>query len=72
MKMGKYNLSQLTKTLDKLFSAGFKDEKSILALKLEDLEKIQDFGMVDVNIIINLKKAIKTKQLIKFLSEGEV
>lgn len=70
--MGKYNLSQLTKTLDKLFSAGFKDEKGILALKLEDLEKIQDFGMVDVNIIINLKKAIKTKQLIKFLSEGEV
>ena len=54
--MGKYNLSQLTKTLDKLFSAGFKDEKSILALKLEDLEKIQDFGMVDVNIIINLEK----------------
>ena len=53
--MGKYNLSQLTKTLDKLFSAGFKDEKGILALKLEDLEKIQDFGMVDVNIIINLK-----------------
>jgi len=70
--MGKYNLSQLTKTLDKLFSAGFKDEKSILSLKLEDLEKIQDFGMIDVNIIINLKKAIKTKQLIKFLSEGEV
>jgi len=70
--MGKYNLSQLTKTLDKLFSARFKDEKSILSLKLEDLEKIQDFGMIDVNIIINLKKAIKTKQLIKFLSEGEV
>ena len=70
--MSKYTLPQLTKTFDKLFSAGFKDEKSILSLKLEDLEKIQDFSMVDVNIIINLKKAIKTKQMLKFLSEGEV
>jgi len=70
--MTKYTLAQLTKCLEKLFAAGFKDEKSITALKLEDLEKVQDFNMVDVNIIINLKKAIKTRQLMKFLSEGEV
>ena len=37
---GKYNLSQITKTLDKLFTAGFVDEKSILSIQLDDLEKI--------------------------------
>ena len=32
-------LNQITKTLDKLFSAGFNTEKKILAMQLEDLEK---------------------------------
>ena len=64
----KYNLNQITKTLDKLFKAGFNDEKSILAIKLDDLEKIQDVTSVEITIIIELKKAIKTKRIIAFLS----
>ena len=64
----KYNLNQITKTLDKLFKAGFIDEKSILAIKLDDLEKIQDVTSVEITIIIELKKAIKNKKIIAFLS----
>lgn len=64
----KYNLNQITKTLDKLFKTGFNDEKSILAIKLDDLEKIQDVTSVEITIIIELKRAIKNKKIIAFLS----
>ena len=64
----KYNLNQITKTLDKLFKARFVDEKSILAIKLDDLEKIQDVTSVEITIIIELKRAIKNKKIIAFLS----
>ena len=64
----KYNLNQITKTLDKLFKAGFVDGKSILAIKLDDLEKIQDVTSVEITIIIDLKRAIKNKKIIAFLS----
>lgn len=69
--MAKYNLLQMTKALEKLFNAGYKDEKSILSLQLEDLEKLQDISVIELSIIINLKKAIKSKQIIKFLSGDE-
>lgn len=65
---GKYNLSQITKTLDKLFTAGFVDEKSILSIQLDDLEKIQDVSSIEITIIIDLKRAIKNKKIIAFLS----
>lgn len=66
--MVKYNFNQVTKLLEKIFKAGFTDEKSILAIQLEDLEKIPDISSSDITIIIELKKAIKTKRIIAFLS----
>lgn len=68
---GKYNLSQITKTLDKLFTAGFVDEKGILSIQLDDLEKIQDISSIEITIIIDLKRAIKNKKIIAFLSCSE-
>lgn len=67
----KYNLSQITKTLDNLFNAGFNTEKSILAIKLEDLVKIKDITSTEITIIIDLKKAIRNKKMIAFLSREE-
>lgn len=67
----KYNFSQITKLLEKIFKAGFIDEKSILAIQLDDLEMIQDITSADISIIIGLKKAIKSKQIIAFLSCNE-
>ncbi len=58
--MVKYNFNQVTKLLEKIFKAGFNDEKSILAIQLDDLEKITDISSSDITIIIELKKAIKT------------
>lgn len=64
----KYNFSQITKTLEKLFEAGFNTDKKILALKLEDLTKIQNLQNNETMIIIEFKNAIKNKKILEFLS----
>lgn len=64
----KYNLSQITKTLEKIFEAGFNTDKKILALKLEDLTKIPNLQNNETMIIIEFKNAVKNKQIIAFLS----
>lgn len=69
--MNKYNLSQITKVLEKIFKAGFKTEKDILNIKLDDLTKIQDVNDNEIIILLDLKKAIKNRQIIAFLSNSE-
>lgn len=69
--MSKYNINQISKTLEKLFQVDFKTEKSILNIKLEDLQKIRDLTTIDMNIIIDFKKAIKDRKIVAFLS-GEL
>lgn len=64
----KYNLSQITKTLEKLFEVGFNTDKKILALKLEDLTKISNLQNNETMIIIEFKNAVKNKKIIEFLS----
>lgn len=64
----KYNLNQITKLLEKLFEAGFNTEKKILMMKMEDLLKIKNLESKDSLLIIELKKAIKDKEIIAFLS----
>ena len=61
-----YNLTNITKLLEKLFKAGFNTEKSILMISLEDLAKLNDITSLEVTIILDLKKAIKTKKIIDF------
>lgn len=63
-----YSYNQITKALDKLFRAGFVEEKNILNMKLEDLLKMPDLTTIEVGIIIEFKKAIKEKNVVKFLS----
>ena len=64
----KYNLGQITKTLEKLFGAGFNTDKKILAMKLEDLEKLNNLTSSEMMIIIDFKRAIRNRQIISFLS----
>ena len=64
----KYNLSQITKTLEKLFEAGFNTDKKILAMKMEDLAKLPNLTSNETLIIIEFKTAIKNRDLIAFLS----
>lgn len=42
--MNKYNLSNITKVLEKIFKAGFTTEKDILNIGLEDLTKLPDIN----------------------------
>jgi hypothetical protein len=67
----KYNFNQISKTLEKLFSAGFNTEKKILSMKLEDLGKIKNLTSFEMLIIISFKEAIKNKKIIAFLSGYE-
>ena len=69
--MNKYNLSQITKVLEKIFKAGFKTEKDILNIKLDDLTRIQDINGNEKIILLDLKKAIKNRQIIAFLSNSD-
>ena len=69
--MNKYNLSQITKVLEKIFKAGFKTEKDILNIKLDDLTRIQDINGNKIIILLDLKKAIKNRQIIAFLSNSD-
>lgn len=69
--MNKYNLSQITKILEKIFKAGFKTETDILNIKLDDLTRIQDINGNEIIILLDLKKAIKNRQIIAFLSNSD-
>ena len=64
----KNSLMQITRTLEKLFKAGFNTEKKVLAIKLEDLQKIENLQSNETMIIIEFKKAVKEKNIVSFLS----
>jgi len=69
--MNKYNYLQISKLLEKLFKAGFNEEKTILNIQLEDLVKISDISNNEIAILLELKKAIRNKKIIAFLSGKE-
>lgn len=63
----KINLQAKTKVLEKIFKAGFCDEKKILSIKLGDTLRIPDCSVQDISIIIEFQNAIKTKKYLPFL-----
>ena len=67
----KYNLNLITKTLEKLFKAGFNTDKKILAMQMSDLKKIPTLSSNEIMIIIEFKEAIKNKKIIAFLSGNQ-
>ena len=64
----KYNFNQITKTLEKMFEAGFNTERKILNMKLEDLTKVPTLQASETMILIEIKQAIRNKTLLSFLS----
>lgn len=67
----KNNFNQKMKTIEKLFNAGFNTDKKIMCLKLEDLNKIANLQANETATIIEFKNAVKSKQIINFLSGGK-
>lgn len=63
-----YKFINVIKVLEKLFDNGFDTEEKIKKMEFEDLDKIPNLQSYEAKIILDLKKAIKNRNLIAFLS----
>ncbi len=58
------------KVLNKIFEAGFTDEKAISAMTMDDILSMQGITVADITIINDLQKSIKANKVISFLGGG--
>lgn len=58
------------KVLNKIFEAGFTDEKTISAMTMDDILSMQGITVADITIINDLQKSIKANKVISFLRGG--
>ena len=58
----------VTKVLNKLFESGYCNEKDIINLKIDDLIIIGCFSMMEIEVIVKLKEAVKNNKIISFMS----
>lgn len=59
------------KVLNKVFNAGFTEEKAIAAMTMDNILSIQGITISEIGIINELQKSIKANKVITFLG-GEV
>ena len=58
------------KVLNKVLDAGFTDEKTIAAMTIDDILKMQGVTVAAIGIINELQKSIKANKVISFLGGG--
>ncbi|MCB6414108.1 hypothetical protein LI221_03345 [Faecalimonas umbilicata] len=58
------------KVLNKVFEAGFTDEKTISAMTMDDILSMQGITVADIGLINDLQKSIKANKVISFLGGG--
>ena len=58
------------KVLNKIFEAGFADEKAISAMTMDDILSMQGITVADIGLINDLQKSIKANKVISFLGGG--
>ena len=58
------------KVLNKVFEAGFTDEKEIFAMTMDDILSMQGITVADIGLINDLQKSIKANKVISFLGGG--
>ena len=58
------------KVLNKVLDAGFTDEKTIAAMTIDDILKMQGVTVADIGIINELQKSIKANKVVAFLGGG--
>lgn len=58
------------KVLNKVFEAGFTNEKAIAAMTMDDILSMQGITVADISIINDLQKSIKGNKVISFLGGG--
>lgn len=59
------------KVLNKVFEAGFTDEKAIASMTMDDILSMQGgITVADITMINDLQKSIKSNKVISFLGGG--
>ena len=58
------------KVLNKIFEAGFTEEKAIAAMTMDDILSMQGITVADITLINELQKSIKGNKVISFLGDG--
>ncbi len=58
------------KVLNKVFEAGFTDEKAISTMTMDDILSMQGITVGDIGLINDLQKSIKANKVISFLGGG--
>ena len=57
------------KVINKVFDAGFTEEKAIAAMTMDDILSMQGITVADIALINALQKSIKANKVISFLAE---
>lgn len=60
--------SKVIKVLNKLFEAGYTNEKDIAAMTMDEMLSLSGISMLDMVTINDLQKSIKANKVISFLS----
>ena len=58
------------RVLNKVFEAGFTDEKAIAAMTMDDILSMQGISVAEITLINELQKSIKGNKVISFLGSG--
>ncbi len=58
------------KVLNKIFEAGYIEEKAIVAMTMDDILSMQGITIADITLINELQKSIKGNKVISFLGGG--
>lgn len=63
--------NKIIRSITKLMEAGFTNEKSILAMTMEDILKLPNITVAEIGLINGLQKAIKNNRVISYLGGEE-
>lgn len=61
---------KVIKVLNKVFEAGFTEEKAIAAMTMDDILSMQGVTVAEISIINDLQKSIKANKVISFFGGG--
>ena len=58
-------------TLEAVFHAGYKTEKAVTEMTIEQILNIKDFTVDEMRMLSELQKAVKNHKVVSFLSGGD-
>lgn len=65
----KNRLNMIFRIFEKLFEAGFKTDKAILKMQMNDIKRINGgLSSQELNFVLEIQEAIKNKELIPYMS----